>query len=89
MTNDPMVTITLPSNDLGQILDGLRQRFSDWQNTADAFTEDGDYYSDDDSFVMQECSGKDEAQKIADTYKRLIEAIESQVLAQAVAVLNG
>lgn len=75
---DQMVTITLPSNDLGQILDGLRARHQSWQNTADAFTEDGDFYSDDDTLVMEECSGKAEAQSIADTYKRIIGLIEDQ-----------
>jgi len=68
--------LTIDGFDLGRILDGLRCRQESWANTA-IFLRD-DYFSDD-SFVCEECSDADEAQKIADHYQRIISAIERQI----------
>jgi hypothetical protein len=71
--------LTLDSLEVGQILDGLRSRRESWANTA-IFLRDG--YFPDDSFVCEDCSDLDEAQKIADAYQRIISRIEQQVDAQ-------
>ena len=68
--------LTIDGFDLGQILDGLRCRQESWANTA-IFLHDE--YFPDDSLVCEECSDADEAQKIADHYQRIINAIERQV----------
>ena len=68
--------LRLDGFDLGQILDGLRCRQESWTNTAIYLR---DEYFPDDSFVCEECSDTDEAQKIADHYQRIINAIERQV----------
>ena len=68
--------LRLDGFDLGQILDGLRCRRESWTNTAIYLR---DEYFPDDSFVCEECSGTDEAQKIADHYQRIINAIERQI----------
>ena len=68
--------LTIDGFDLGQILDGLRCRQESWANTAIFLRED---YFPDDSFVCEECSDADEAQKISDHYQRIISAIERQI----------
>jgi len=67
---------TLDGFDIGQILDGLRCRQESWANTAIFLRDD---YFPDDSFLCEECSDADEAQKIADHYSRIISAIEQQI----------
>ena len=57
------IQLRLDSLDVGQILDGLRCRQESWANTA-IFLRDG--YHPDDSFVCEECSDPDEAQRLAD-----------------------
>ena len=66
----------LDTVDLGQVLDGLRCRQQSWANTAIYLH---DEYFPDDSFVCEECSDANEAQRIADTYQRIITTIESQI----------
>jgi hypothetical protein len=73
------ITLRLDSLDVGQILDGLRCRQESWTNTA-IYLRDG--YFGDDSFVCEECSDTEEAQKLADWYQRIIGGIERQVNAQ-------
>lgn len=67
------------SVDLGQVLDGLRCRRQSWANTAIYLQ---DEYFPDDSFMCEECSDANEAQKIADMYQRIISTIESQIAEQ-------
>ena len=79
-----MIYIKLGKNDWGQILEGLHCWLDDWQGTADIMTLDGDIDGSyegpsEDNFIIQECSSKEEAQKIADNYRRIIEEIESQL----------
>jgi hypothetical protein len=69
----------LDSIDLGQVLDGLRCRRQSWANTAICLR---DEYFPDDSFVCEECSDANEAQKIADMYQRIISTIENQIAEQ-------
>jgi len=68
--------LRLDGFDLGQILDGLRCRQESWTNTAIYLR---DEYFPNESFLCEECSDADEAQKIADHYQRIINAIERQV----------
>jgi hypothetical protein len=68
--------IELESIDLCQILDGLRAREESWRNTAIYLHDD---YFPNDSFVCEECSDWEEAEQIADHYKRLISDIERQM----------
>ena len=67
---------TLEGFDIGQILDGLRCRQESWANTAIYLRDD---YFPNESFLCEECSDSDEAQKIADHYQRIINAIEQQI----------
>ena len=67
---------TLEGFDIGQILDGLRCRQESWANTAIYLRDD---YLPNDSFLCEECSDSDEAQKIANHYQRIINAIEQQI----------
>jgi hypothetical protein len=68
--------IKIHSVDLGQVLDGLRARQKSWKNTGIFLRDD---YFPDDSFVCEECSEADEAQRIADHYERIIRSIERQI----------
>ena len=69
----------LDSVDLGQVLDELRHRRQSWANTAIYLQ---DEYFPDDSFVCEECSDANEAQRIADMYQRIITKIEGQIAEQ-------
>ena len=71
--------LKLDSVDLGQVLDGLRCRQQSWANTAIYLH---DEYFPDDSFVCEECSDANEAQRIADMYERIITTIEGQIAKQ-------
>ena len=68
--------IEIESIDLGQILDGLRSRQESWKNTA-VYLRDG--FFPDDAFVCEECDNADEAERIADHYKRIITSHQRQV----------
>ena len=68
--------IKIDSLDLGQVLDGLRARQQSWKNTAIFLRDD---YFPDDSFVCEQCSDPDEAEKIASHYERIIRSVEQQI----------
>jgi hypothetical protein len=70
------IRISLDSLDVGQLLDGLRERAESWQKTAE-FLESG--YVADDSFICEECSDANEATQIAEHYQSLAVSIEWQV----------
>lgn len=72
-------TLRLDSNDIGQILDGLRCRADSWRETA-AYLETGHASRDD--FIAEECSDAEEARAIAHHYDRIIASIERQMRAQ-------
>jgi hypothetical protein len=73
--------IKIDSLDLSQILDGLRSRQESWKNTA-LFLRDGFFL--DEAFSCEECSDADEAERIANHYKRIISSIERQIDAQGI-----
>jgi hypothetical protein len=70
------IRISLDSLDVGQLLDGLRQRAESWQKTAEVL-ESG--YVADDSFICEACSDLKEATQIAEHYRSLVVSIERQV----------
>lgn len=72
-------TVLLSSQDLGQLLDGLRARAEAWAKTAE-YLETGD--TSDDSFVCEECRDPGEAKSIAAHYQRIITRIEQQMQKQ-------
>lgn len=74
--------ISLKSNDLGQLLDGLEVRRKDWMDTA-RYLRTGKIPSDD--FIREECSGPDEADSIAEHYKRILGTICRQRATQNLA----
>lgn len=61
---DEMITLKLPKNDVGQILDGLRIQRDNWQYTYNYIT-DGEVDPDKD---MQECSDPEEAKWLMEYY---------------------
>lgn len=73
------VTITLTDLELGQVLDGLDQRFEAWRNTAE-YHRTG--MTPTDFFIAEECNGEYEAQSIADIYTAIIAKIRAQRDAQ-------
>lgn len=70
------VILKLARNDAGQILDGIRERKRQWDDTVLNFQ--GALQAEDDTVVC-ECSDEDEAQKIATHYGELIEQLEAQL----------
>jgi hypothetical protein len=74
-----ILTIHLDSDDVGQLLDGLRCRAKAWHETA-AYIETG--YSARDDFIVEECGDAEEARAIAAHYDRIISSIEKQVAAK-------
>lgn len=72
-------TILLSSQDLGQLVDGLRTRAEAWTKTAE-YLETG--HTADDSFVCEECSDPNEAKSIAAHYQSITGQIEQQVQKQ-------
>jgi len=72
-------SLTLASNDVGQLLDGLRLRAEAWSKTTD-YLESG--FNPDDAFICEECSDPREARQIAQHYERIIAEIEQQIKVQ-------
>jgi hypothetical protein len=72
---DKEVTLKLPSNMVGQILDGLRERMKVWRET-EQYMEVG--YTDE-PCIIEECSDADEARNIAEYYEEIIGCIKKQL----------
>jgi hypothetical protein len=68
--------VELESSNLGQLLDGLRVRDESWRNTAIYLRDD---YFPDDAFVCEECSNAEEAEWVADHFRKIICDIEQQI----------
>lgn len=71
--------IELDDFDLGQLLDGLEARAVAWEKTAD-YHRTGESPSD---FIIEESSGADEANGIANHYRSIIAKILKQREAQS------
>ncbi len=76
--SDKMYVIKISSNNLGQIVDGLRQRAEAYHITAEYY-ETGNIDSDQ---QIQEVSDVDEAIKIRDFYRDIVKDLESQMKRQ-------
>lgn len=66
--------------DLGQLLEGLEIRAEAWEKTAEYFRAEG--MPDDEFFLIEECSGLDEAEEIASHYRTIISTIQRQMETQ-------
>ena len=67
--------IELDSNDLGQAVDGLEVRATQWENTA-RYLRTGE--SSDEFFMPEECRDAEEAENIASHYRSIIAKIRKQ-----------
>lgn len=72
---EKFVTLRLPRNDVGQIIDGLTERVKIWRTTEE-YLETG--YSHLGDFV-EECSKPEEARFIAQYYENIIDLIQNQL----------
>ena len=75
MPKDDIVTVKLPKDDLGQIIDGLCVRRDTWRSTQQYL---GSGHIDIEQGI-EECSNPEEAQSIADYYDEIIEKIQQQL----------
>lgn len=76
MAHEQIVSLRLPRNMLGQILDGLEVLASDWEHTRECASFgmceiEGDRH-------VRECSDAHEAGRIAAFYREIIDVIERQ-----------
>lgn len=71
--------IELDEFDLGQLLDGLEVRAAAWENTA-AYHRTGKSSAE---FIVEECNGAAEADRIAAHYRSIIAKIRDQREAQS------
>jgi len=65
---DAEVTIRLPHNDAGQVIDGLTVCQENWQKKLDWY----DDKLEDPDFVILECSGCEEAAQMAEVYSGFV-----------------
>jgi hypothetical protein len=77
--SDEFVTLMLPKLFVGQMLDGLRIRAESWERTKD-YLSDG--VIDPDDPYIEECNDENEAEQIANFYREIIKAIETQLKSQ-------
>ncbi len=77
--NQKIIELKLSTDDVGQLLNGLRLRAEAWTKTAD-YLESG--FNPDDIFICEECSNPDEARRIAQHYEKIITNIEAQIAKQ-------
>jgi hypothetical protein len=71
---EELITLKLPQNDIGQIMDALRIQRDNWRYTQ-GFLDDGTVDPDKE---VQECSDPEEAKWLADYYDEIIQKIKSQ-----------
>jgi 2-phospho-L-lactate transferase/gluconeogenesis factor (CofD/UPF0052 family) len=73
--------IILGDVDLGQVIDALENRAQSWETTAEHIRSGNK--SQEEEFVVEECSGEREAEHIAKHYQQIIQKIRAQVLTQS------
>jgi len=73
------ITLSLKRSDVGQMLDGLEVRQTQWRDTA-LYLRDGIFPTPD--FVPEEARDEEEAQNLADWYGRILLSIRKQRDAQ-------
>ena len=69
------VTLRLPRNDVGQIIDGLTERMIIWKTTEEYLETDFSHRGD----FVEECSDPEEARFIAQHYEKIIDLIQNQL----------
>lgn len=74
-------SINLSDVDLGQVIDALESRAQSWETTAE-YLRSGDI-SQEEGCVVEECSGEQEAERIAKHYQQILQEIRAQVLTQS------
>ena len=72
---EKFVTLRLPENDVGQIIDGLTERMIIWKTTEE-YLETGFSHLGD---CIEECSDPEEARFIAQYYENIIDLIYKQL----------
>lgn len=77
-SQDRQITLTLPDNFAGQLLDGLEVLIEQWDYTA-RYHETGEIEGE---YMVRECTDAHEANNIADWYREIAEMIRSQRDAQ-------
>lgn len=75
MTSNTPITLTLPHDFVGQLIEGLDALIEQWQYTA-RYEETGLV---EDEFMARDCDNPIEAQRIADYYTRIKQNIEAQL----------
>jgi hypothetical protein len=78
---EEFVTLKLPKNFVGQMLDGLRIRAESWEHTK-IYLSDGVVVDPDNPYV-EECNDETEAGQIEAFYREIIKEIETQLEAQS------
>lgn len=78
-TTDHQVTLTLPDNFVGQLLDGLSVLIEQWDATA-RYHEHGDIGAIDgeEDIIIRECRDAHEANTLADWYRDIAGLIRTQ-----------
>jgi len=71
-----IVTLTLETVDVSQILDALNDRAESWEKTESALN--GEFESED-FFVPEECHDASEAAEIAQHFRDIAASIEAQL----------
>jgi hypothetical protein len=74
-TASDAITVSLPRNDVGQILDALCIRRDEWRYTQRYLEED----YEEAGRLIQECKDANEARNIADYYDEIIAKIRAQL----------
>lgn len=69
------VTLRLPRNDVGQIIDGLTERMLVWKTTEE-YLETGHSHLGD---FIEECSDPEESRFISQYYEKSIDLIQNQL----------
>jgi len=72
---EKFVTLRLPENDVGQIIDGLTQRMIIWRATEEYLETGMSHFGD----FIEECSNPEEACFIAEYYEKIIDLINIQL----------
>jgi len=75
MTEKDMLTLHLPQDHVGQILDGLKVLIEQWEYT-ETYLQTGEI---DDGSLIRECSDPEEARAIGKYYREIASSIESQM----------
>jgi hypothetical protein len=78
MNHDKEFVIRLNGLDLGQLIDGLEARATAWRHTA-TYLETGEAP---DGFVIEECNDAEEARRIAEHYRSIIDQLVMQKAVQ-------